>query len=213
MKKKIAIYGAGGLGREIRWLLSELNDRDNRWEIVGFFDDAKSPKEVVDGLSIVGGIELLNRIDYPLDLVIGIADPAIKAGLLQRISNPKIDFPVIIHPACLAGDHRNTLRRGSVLTAGVILTTGIEIGEFVLVNLATTIGHDVNIGDYSSIMPGCSISGSVTIEPGCTIGTGARILQNVHIGRDATVGAGAVVTRDVDADATVIGIPATKVNR
>ena len=52
---------------------------------------------------------------------------------------------------------------GTVLTAGVILTTRIQTGDFVLINLATTVGHDVNIGNFCSIMPGCSISGSVSL--------------------------------------------------
>ena len=46
------------------------------------------------------------------------------------------------------------------------------------------------------------------VERGATIGSGATILGGVRIGAGATVGAGAVVTKDVDAGATVIGNPA-----
>ena len=52
-----------------------------------------------------------------------------------------------------------------------------------------------------------------TLEPtrvrrGASIGSGAVILCGIEIGERASVGAGAVVTRDVAADATVAGIPA-----
>jgi acetyltransferase-like isoleucine patch superfamily enzyme len=45
------------------------------------------------------------------------------------------------------------------------------------------------------------------------IGTGAVILNGVHIGDRAKIGAGAVVTRDVAPDTTVVGIPARPVNQ
>ena len=43
---------------------------------------------------------------------------------------------------------------------------------------------------------------------GASIGSGAAILCGITIGERAFVGAGAVVTRDVPADATVAGVPA-----
>jgi serine acetyltransferase len=48
----------------------------------------------------------------------------------------------------------------------------------------------------------------VTLEDEVYIGAGAIVLQNRRIGRGATVGAGAVVTADVAAGVTVVGIPA-----
>jgi acetyltransferase-like isoleucine patch superfamily enzyme len=52
-----------------------------------------------------------------------------------------------------------------------------------------------------------------TIEDGAAIGLGAILLPGVTIGRGAVVGAGAVVTKDVDADTLVMGIPARFVRR
>jgi acetyltransferase-like isoleucine patch superfamily enzyme len=46
------------------------------------------------------------------------------------------------------------------------------------------------------------------VRRGASIGSGAVILCGVTIGERALVGAGAVVTRDVPADATVAGVPA-----
>ena len=46
------------------------------------------------------------------------------------------------------------------------------------------------------------------IEHGAALGSGAVIMGGVRVGAGALVGAGAVVTRDVDAGATVVGIPA-----
>ena len=48
----------------------------------------------------------------------------------------------------------------------------------------------------------------VTIEDDVWIGIGAIVLKGVHIGAGAKIGAGAVITHDVPAGATVIGNPA-----
>ena len=37
--KKIAIYGAGGFGREVACLLNKINEVEPTWDLVGFFDD------------------------------------------------------------------------------------------------------------------------------------------------------------------------------
>src|ERR1700757_5163566 len=46
------------------------------------------------------------------------------------------------------------------------------------------------------------------VRKGASIGSGATILANVTIGENALVGAGAVVTKDVPANAVVVGNPA-----
>jgi acetyltransferase-like isoleucine patch superfamily enzyme len=47
-----------------------------------------------------------------------------------------------------------------------------------------------------------------TVEDGASLGSGAVILGGIRIGARALVGAGAVVTHDVPAGATVMGVPA-----
>ena len=46
------------------------------------------------------------------------------------------------------------------------------------------------------------------IKKGASIGSGATILSNTNIGENAIVGAGSVVTKDVPANAIVVGNPA-----
>jgi acetyltransferase-like isoleucine patch superfamily enzyme len=48
----------------------------------------------------------------------------------------------------------------------------------------------------------------VIIGAGALIGTGAQVLQYLKVGQGAIVGGGAVVTKDVDDEKLVVGIPA-----
>lgn len=46
------------------------------------------------------------------------------------------------------------------------------------------------------------------VEDNVAIGAGAVILPGITIGKGATIGAGAVITKDVEANTTVVGNPA-----
>lgn len=203
----IAIVGAGGFGRETALLIKQINKVKPIWNFLGFYDDAD---KLNHNEIILGKVNDLQGIRNPLAIVIAVADPVSRKALRERITNPAIRFPSLIHPNVLTGDDQNVIGEGCILTAGCILTTHIRLGDFVIVNLLTSIGHDVVVGSYSSIMPNVSISGFVKIGECCFLGSGARILQNLSIGGNAVVGAGAVVNRSVEQNATVVGVPATK---
>jgi sugar O-acyltransferase (sialic acid O-acetyltransferase NeuD family) len=205
----LAIFGAGGFGREVALMIRQINQHQRTWNLLGFYDDGKRKGDEVDGLIVLGGIEDVKRRNEPLNIVVGIADPSLRKKIVAAIDRDGISFPVIIHPSVIAGDTKiNRFGRGSIITAGCILTTAITLGDFVILNLATTIGHDVRIGSYTSLMPACNISGFVTIGERAYLGTRAVVLPKVTLGDGCIVGSGAVVTKAVDAATTVMGVPA-----
>ncbi|HQQ96809.1 MAG TPA: NeuD/PglB/VioB family sugar acetyltransferase [Cyclobacteriaceae bacterium] len=208
--RNIAIYGAGGFGREMALMIRQINQAQLQWNVVGYFDDGKSKGTDVGGIKVLGGYEALCNHREEISIAVAIADPLQRRELVQKIDSPLIDFPVLVHPACHAGDPINHIERGCILTAGTILTTAVTMRQFVVVNLQSTIGHDVELGQFTTVMPGCSVSGNVKVGGETLIGTGARILQNLSIGRNCVVGAGAVVTRNFGDHKTLMGIPANE---
>lgn len=211
MTSKLAIYGAGGFGRETAAMIEQINFQKDEWEVIGFFDDGFERDMEVDGLKILGNIGDLNSYPDNLAVCIAVADPTIRFNLVKKITNYKINFPILSHPQANLGDiKRNRFGRGSIITAGVILTTGIEVGEFGIINLSNTIGHDVKLGSCCTIMPACSISGNVSIGSCCVLGTGSRIIQSITIGDNCMVGAGSVVTKNFGSNLKILGIPARK---
>ena len=206
---KIAIYGAGGLGREVLSLIRQINLSAYSWDTIGFFDDALGKDTKVNGLSVLGNIEFLNRWEEEIYIVIAIGNTEAKKKLVAKIANPNVKFATLVHPDVALNDFQNiNIGQGSIITEGNILTTDIIIGKHVLLNLACTVGHDVKIGDYSSIMPGCHISGEVKMGEGSYLGTGAVIINKMVLGDFATIGAGAVVINNVRGHTTSVGVPA-----
>ena len=207
--KDIAIYGAGGFGREVQSLISQLNDKERIFNFVGFFDDGKSKGELVNGFPVQGGMEALNAWGSPLCLALAIGDPKVKKRVFDGITNPLISFPSLIHPSVMTGESRFVrIGDGCIICGGTIITVNIVIERFVILNLSCAVGHDTQIGAFSSFMPTVNISGEVNIGEGVYVGTGAKIINQLEIGAWTTVGAGAVVAKSLPAHCTAVGVPA-----
>ena len=209
LNEKIGIFGAGDLGREILVLIRQINLAGGNWQVEGFFDDNVTIGTKINGVPVLGGFDVLNSIKEPFNLVFAIANPELKKKLSNKITNPNINFPILVHPGVELHDFQNiALGKGVVICAGNIFTCDSQIGNHVLLNLNCTIGHDCTISDYCSIMPGVNISGKVKLEDGVYIGTGAKLINYVSIGEFTTIGAGATVINNIQSQAVAVGTPA-----
>lgn len=110
--------------------------------------------------------------------------PRLAHRLAMAIAQVSIGDPVIVQPGVY-------LIHGQVVLDGLV-----EIGSGV------TIGPWVTIGLRAGNLHG------PTIEQGVQIGTGAKVIGPVRVGAGAQIGANAVVTDDVPASATAVGVPA-----
>lgn len=201
---KIAIYGAGGFGKEVR----ELIDQIGQFEFIGFFDDSFSHGNEIDGSLILGGLKEVNLFPEKLFLVISIADPKTKLKIINCITNSNISYPILIHPSCIIGSRNIQIGEGSIICASTIITVNINIGSHVILNLACTVGHDTIIGSFSSFMPAVNISGEVEIGEFVYCGTGVKIINKIKIGEGTIIGAGALVHKNLPSNCTAVGFPA-----
>lgn len=83
---------------------------------------------------------------------------------------------------------------------------GIEIGDNVLIGqqvVIATLDHDLIPAKRANMLPS-----PVKIGNGVWVGAHATILSGVTVGDGAVIAAGAVVTKDVPANAVVGGVPA-----
>ena len=80
----------------------------------------------------------------------------------------------------------------------------------------TKIGPQVNIGHNSAIGKNCQIAGRTHISGSVKIGNSSKLWANctikdgISIGNNCTVGIGAIVTKDIESDITVMGLEALK---
>lgn len=207
--KNIAIFGAGGFGREVKTIIDKINQVSPKtYNFLGFYDDGFEKGSIINGFPVLGGVEDLNKLEENISLVISIGDPKIKHKILKKISNSFIDFPTIIHPNASISNDDVQIGEGTIICEGTIITCNIKIGKFVILNLMCTVGHDTSIDDYCAFMPSVNISGEVHISESVYVGTRVKIINLLEIGENTIVGAGAVVSKTLPSNCTAVGIPA-----
>jgi len=153
------------------------------------------------------GIERLRAVQN-LHVAVAVGAPEARSRIVANLRRlGRTDFPALIHPRAWIGSNVQ-LGSGVIVCAGVSLTTDIEIGEHVHINLNATVGHDSRVGAFSTLSPGVHISGNVRTGEQVEIGTGASVIPGVSIGPNAVIGAGAAVIRDLPAGSVAVGVPA-----
>ena len=118
------------------------------------------------------------------------------ARLISHIS--RFLTAIEIHPGAIIG-RRFFIDHGS----GVVIGETAELGDDVFMY------HGVTLGSTSIKKE----KRHPTIKDGVIIGAGAKLIGPITIGKNAKIGANAVVVSDVPEGATMVGIPAEKVNK
>lgn len=208
--KKLVIIGAGGFGREVQWLIERINEREATWELLGYVDDGVEKGTIVDGLPVLGNVKELREREESLAVVCAVGASVTRRKIMEQIlDNTKLEFPNLIDPS-VQMSNRIDMGRGNIICAGNILTVDITMGDFNIVNLDCTVGHDVVFDSYITVYPSVNISGCVEIGEKVELGTGSQIIQGIHIVEDTIVGAGTVVVRNLAEAGTYVGVPAKK---
>ena len=208
--KDIAIFGAGGLGRETAILIDCINKAGGDWNLLGFFDDGKEKGIQISHFGkILGGMDEINAWPSEMALVLAIGNSKSVKGVRERIISTHIYFPNLIAPtATIADPETFAIGEGNIVGGGTWISTDVTIGNFNLFNGDTVMGHDVTIGNFNTIMPDIRISGEVTIGDGNLICVGSIILQQIKIGNGVHLGAGAVLMTKPKDNNTYLGNPA-----
>ncbi|MBS0187143.1 MAG: NeuD/PglB/VioB family sugar acetyltransferase [Planctomycetes bacterium] len=178
--------------------------------VAGVLDDRKDAPAVTKmGLPLLGGLHDAPPVtSSETSYFVCVGDTALRAKLvdnLQRLGCRA--FGPIVSPDATISKHA-LLDSGVFVGPRAVVNCFARIGAHAIINTGAIIEHDCLVGASSHVAPGCVVAGAAQLGDRAFLGIGARVLPRKRIGAGATVGAGAVVTRDVEAGATVVGVPA-----
>jgi sugar O-acyltransferase (sialic acid O-acetyltransferase NeuD family) len=209
--KDIAIFGAGGFGREIACLIKQINKEKPTWNLVGFYDDNPQLLGTKNEYGeILGGIDALNQYDQELAVAIAIGNPSVVKKVVESITNKNVSFPNLVAPDVIVMDEENfSMGRGNIICSKCWISCNVHFGDFNILNVGTTIGHDVQMGNYNSLMPAVNISGEVTIGEENFFGVASAVLQRKKIGNNTIIGGNSLIIKNTKDGRTYMGNPAS----
>lgn len=209
--KKIAIYGAGGFGREVACLINKINEVSLEWNIIGFFDDGLPIGKKNKYGEVLGGLQEVNAYPEELSLVMAIASPKTTEKIVNNITSNNICFPNIISPDFMTADKdRFSIGRGNVIQGNCWASCDVSIGDFNVLNGSVVLGHNDIIGSHNTFMAAVRVSGEVIIGDCNFFGVGSIILQQLKLGNNIRIGAGSVLMTKPKDGCLYIGVPAKK---
>lgn len=192
----IAIIGCGGFGREVYHHIK--NDIPSA-NITFYVDDPYA----IPNVSLP-----LSKLNYCNCFVfVAVGDPVSRKNIVERLP-ADCKFATFIHSSVVILDPASvTVGYGSIICAGTILTTNVKLGNHTHLNLNTTVGHDVVMGDYATTAPAVNISGNCEIGECVYFGTNCAVKEKINICDNVTIGMNAGVVKNISLPGTYVGTP------
>lgn len=213
--ERLVLLGAGGFGRETAEVVRAINAAcadGPRWDLAGLLDDDAARWGTSAGdTAVLGGLDRLAGMPAARVVVCTghPGDFTSKHRIVARLALAPERFATLIHPAATVPPSC-AIGPGTVVLAGAVATTGVEIGAHVGVMPQAVFTHDDRVDDYATIGAGVCLAGGVHVCEGAYVGAGALVRESVTIGPWALVGMGSVVIGDVPGGEVWAGVPARR---
>lgn len=113
-----------------------------------------------------------------------------------------------LYPLCILMHRRNSHKYTILWEPTMRVGWGFFTGNatVMFINRRAVIGNNVNLSHV--LNAGSSLKQSAMIGDNVYIGPMTALVEGVQIGHDSIIGTGSVVTRDVPANCTAVGVPA-----
>jgi acetyltransferase EpsM len=202
------IVGAGGMGRELLgWIAASSPTLQERYRVVAFISENLEKHTVCHGIPVVAP----QAYNGPAPrYVIAIADPSTKKRIASTLDAMGWQAETFIHETAIVG-LVTSIGAGTIICPHCRISSDCVIGDHVLINSSSGVGHDVVLGNYATLLGSVSLNGGVTVGEGALFGAGCMVYPGKKIGAWAKVGLGSVVLRSVPDHVTVFGNPAQRI--
>lgn len=190
---KLALFGYGGHAKEVACQIGV--------EFTFFVDDKYSNDKTKP-------ISEFNHKEY--SIMIAIANPEVREDVVNKL-HIDTNFFTFIHPTAQIIGNNVNIGDGSFIGINCVLTEDINLGNHSILNRGVHIGHDNNLDDYFTAMPGSVLSGNINVGKRGYFGTNSTVIEKIDITNDVTIGAGGVVVKNIIESGVYVGVPVKQI--
>lgn len=210
---KIIFWGGTGQAKVCRPIVEAYGSRlvaviDDTPKLISPFSDVPVYCGWTGLLSFLEG----KKEKFGFAVTIGNPHGRVRLKLHEKLVEKGLIPVTLIHPQAYV-EKNAKLGEGCQIMAGAVVGAETTLGKQVIINTNASVDHENIIQDGCEVAPGATLCGNITLETNSWICAGAVVLPRLTIGADAVVGAGSVVTKDVPAKITVVGIPARELRK
>lgn len=168
---------------------------------ITLFDDYS--KDLGD--SLYGKYPIINNLDsaeaYFREIspffIAAIASPPKRKSVVDKLKKiGGTNFSFIGSESCVSR-YTEISEEGVIIQMRCEISSGVRINRGVLLNVKNIIGHDVSIGEYTTLAPDVLVLGGASIGANCIISTGVTIMPGIKIGNNVKVWMNKVVDIDL----------------
>jgi sugar O-acyltransferase (sialic acid O-acetyltransferase NeuD family) len=211
--KDLVIIGAGGLGKEVAWLIENINNTIPTWNILGFLEDEKHNDnwgKIINGYPVLGGNDWLFNYKKEIHIICAIGKSSVRKLVYEKITQySNVKLATLIDPSVRI-DKTVNIGEGSIICRNCTLTVDSNIGNGVLMNTGASVGHDSIVGDYCTFLTNSIAAGHTNFGECCEIGSGAFILQGKKVVANTVLAPLSSILKDITEPGMYAGNPARR---
>ena len=201
----LIIVGAGASARELRQFLPQCFPAGSV-RLKGFLSN--NPRDL-DPFKIPEPILGDPDTYVPQEndrFLIGIGQIGPRRRIVEALKLRGAVFQSLIHPTAYV-DSTAILGEGCIVYPFATIMNNVQFGNFVMLNLYSSAGHDAQIADYCVLSPYATMNGFSILEEEVFLGTHSSVLAYHRVGSRSKVSANSVVSQDAKPRTLVFGVP------
>ena len=189
MSDPLLLIGCGGHARS----LIDVVESSGCWNVLGLVGLSEQVGEEVLGYPVLGCDQDLPSLRQQCTsalLAIGqIGLSPHRKRLAQVLRRLEFSLPVVISGSAHVSRHAQ-LGFGTSVGHGVVVNSGVNVGDFCILNSNALIEHDAVIGDHCHISTGALVNGGTKIGNSSFIGSGAVLRDGLNLPPETVISAG-----------------------